>query len=353
MSHEDGSNLGVGSGPGATASTEESRRVLVTGAAGFIGSHLCERMLVEGWEVWGLDNLSAEYALDPKHSNLRAALEHARMHFVEGDLRDPILLNGLLHDHPPDVIAHLAACHCNAPSKQDPQVCFDVNVIGTLKLLEAMAANHLRSLVLASDLPRQEAGNGIYRAAKRSAELLVQAYSETQSLSAHVIRLAPVYGPRERPDLPVRSMARLVSMESGTGGIDLSALSETWPQAPYLFVDDAVRRFASSVDALDAARIDGASPTCEVFEVSGPRDIGVEEIVGGLREALGRVTTGEGNSGGAALTDGSTEDVPMDGTSDDGATVPLSSGIALFAEWFAAQAGEPGSPQLASVGASG
>lgn len=352
MSHADASNAGAGTGPGATASTEDPGRVLVTGAAGFIGSHLCERMLDEGWEVWGLDNLSAEYALDQKRSNLRAALEHARMHFVEGDLRDPILLNGLLHDHPPDVIAHLAACHCNVPSRQDPQVCFDVNVIGTLKLLEAMAANHSRSLVLASNLPHQEAGDGIYRAAKRSAELLVQAYSETQSLSAHVIRLAPVYGPRERPDLPVHSMARLVSTENGTGAIDLSALSERWPQAPYLFVDDAVRRFASSVDALDAARINGATPTCEVFEISGPRDIGVEEIVGGLREALGRVTSSKGSPGGTALTDGSTEDVPMDGTSDERATMPLSSGIALFAEWFAAHAGEPGSAQLASAGAS-
>lgn len=352
MSHADGSNGGVGTGPGATKSTEDPRRVLVTGAAGFIGSHLCERMLDEGWEVWGLDNLSAEYSLDQKRSNLRAALEHARMHFVEGDLRDPILLNGLLHDHPPHVVVHLAACHCNTPSGQDPQVCFDVNVIGTLKLLEAMAANQLRSLVLASNLPRQQAGDGIYRAAKRSAELLVQAYCETQSLSAHVIRLAPVYGPRERPDLPVHSMARLVSTENGTGAIDLSALSEKWPQAPYLFVDDAVRQIAAKGAALDTARREGATARCEVSTISGPRDIGAEEIVRGLRAALGRVTSGEGSPGVAARTDKSTEDIPKEGTSDEGASVTLSSGLDLFAEWFAAQAGEPGSAQLASVGAS-
>lgn len=352
MSPADGSNVGVGSGPGATETTEDSRRVLVTGAAGFIGSHLCERMLDEGWEVWGLDNLSAEYSLDQKRSNLQAALEQARMHFVEGDLRDPILLNGLLHDHPPHVVVHLAACHCNTPSGQDPQVCFDVNVIGTLKLLEAMAANHLRSLVLASNLPRQEAGDGIYRAAKRSAELLVQAYSETQSLSAHVIRLAPVYGPRERPDLPVHSMARLVSTENGTGGIDLSALSETWPQAPYLFVDDAVRQIAAKVDALDTARRDGATASCEVSSISGPRDVGAEEIVRGLRAVLGRAGSGEDSSRDDPGVEVPGEAEPGASTQDDGSNVAFGVGLSRFADWFEATTSEPATASLTSAGAS-
>lgn len=340
MSHADGSEAGAGTESGAATSTGTPARILVTGAAGFIGSHLCERMLDEGWEVWGLDNLSAEYSLDQKRSNLRAALEHGRMHFVEGDLRDPILLNGLLHDHPPDVIAHLAACHCNAPSNQDPQVCFDVNVIGTLKLLEAMAANHLRSLVLTSDLPHQRAGNGVYGAAKRSAELLVQAYSETQSLSVHVIRLATVYGPRERPDLPVHSMARLVSTENGTGGIDLSALSERWPRAPYLFVDDAVRRIASSVDALETARRDGAPPTCEVFDISGPRDVGVEEIVRELRVALGRADPGKHSSGGEPTFEVPGDAEPDASTQDASSNVAFGVGLSRFADWFEAMSAE-------------
>lgn len=352
MSHADGSDAGAGTESGAATSTGTPARILVTGAAGFIGSHLCERMLDEGWEVWGLDNLSAEYSLDQKRSNLRSALEHGRMHFVEGDLRDPILLNGLLHDHPPHVVVHLAACHCSAPSNQDPEVCFDVNVIGTLKLLEAMAASRLESLVLASNLPRQGAGNGINRAAKRSAELLVQAYSETQSLAAHVIRLAPVYGPRERPDLPVHTMARLVSSEDGTGMVDLSALSETWPQAPYLFVDDAVRRIASSVDALETARRDGAPPTCEVFDISGPRDVGVEEIVRGLRAELGRADSGEGGSGGETGVDVPGEAEPVASTQVDGSSVSFGVGLARFADWFEAKRSEPETPSLASARAS-
>lgn len=352
MSHPAAADAGASNRADDRSGDGRSKRVLVTGAAGFIGSHLSERMLADGWEVWGLDNLVPEYSRDQKRSNLRTALRRSGMHFVEGDLRDPILLNGLLQDHPPAVIVHLAASHCKAPSNQDPHVCFDVNVIGTLKLLEAMSANHVGCLVLASDLPREAKRDEIYDAAKRSAELLVRAYSETRSLSAHVLRLAPVYGPRERPDLPVHSMARLVTSDAAAEAIDLSALSETWPAAPYLFVDDAVGRIASSVEALATGRSEGATPGYEVLEVSGPRDVGVEEIVRGLRSVFDRAVPREGAVGDEAGVQVPDDVEPVATTPVEGSNVTLGMGLSRFAEWFEARGSESGAPRVTSAGVS-
>jgi UDP-glucuronate 4-epimerase len=131
-----------------------NKTILVTGAAGFIGSHLAEALLNRGDRVIGLDNLNDYYDPVRKRENLSelgAAPERAaRFTFVEGDVRNTALLAQLFEETRPDAVAHLAAMAGVRASIQDPQLYFDVNLTGTLNLLELARRYQLGNFVLAS-----------------------------------------------------------------------------------------------------------------------------------------------------------------------------------------------------------
>ena len=112
----------------------EGLKVLVTGAAGFIGSHLCERLLESGSSVWGVDNFDPFYDPAIKRRNILQLTKHPNMRLIQGDIRDAVLLDGLFSDVPFDVVVHLAARPGVRPSIEEPGLCFDVNVPGTLVL---------------------------------------------------------------------------------------------------------------------------------------------------------------------------------------------------------------------------
>ncbi len=117
------------------AATDRAMRILVTGAAGFIGSHLCERLTADGHSVWGLDNFDDYYDPAIKRRNISGVVMHPRMRLVEGDIRDQVLLEGLFASVPFDLVIHLAARAGIRPSIREPGLCYDVNVTGTLRLL--------------------------------------------------------------------------------------------------------------------------------------------------------------------------------------------------------------------------
>jgi UDP-glucuronate 4-epimerase len=134
----------------ARRSEGERLKVLVTGAAGFIGSHLCERLLSSESDVWGLDNFDPFYDPGIKRRNVRELVAHPNMRLIEGDIRDGVLLDGLFSDVPFDVVVHLAARPGVRPSIEEPEACFDINVQGTLTLLEAMRRHHIDALAFGS-----------------------------------------------------------------------------------------------------------------------------------------------------------------------------------------------------------
>lgn len=207
--------------PEAMAGVE---RVLVTGAAGFIGSHLSERLLDEGVEVWGLDNFDAFYEPRIKRRNLRAALSRSSFHFVEGDIRDGVLLGGLLSDVGFDAVVHLAARPGARPSLDEPAACFEANVMGTITLLEAMQVHHVRRFIFAScgsvyggprDVPfreddRADRPTSPFAASKRTGELLCHTYHHLYGFSTYCLRLFSVYGPRQRPDSTLQELVGLL-----------------------------------------------------------------------------------------------------------------------------------------------
>ncbi len=192
----------------------KKRVILLTGAAGFIGSHTTERLLKQD-AVVGLDNLNSYYDPKLKRRNLAELATHSNFRFVEGDVRDERLLARLFAEHRFDAVVHLAAMAGVRSSVDDPGYYFDVNLTGTLRLLEACRSSGRPQFVFASTssaygrterIPFVESDPADrplapYPASKRAAELLGHAYHHMHGQDFTALRFFTVYGPRNRPDM--------------------------------------------------------------------------------------------------------------------------------------------------------
>jgi UDP-glucose 4-epimerase len=230
--------------------------ILVTGGAGFIGSHLCDRLLAEGARVVAVDDLTTG-----RVSNLDAAGRHERFTFVEQDVREPVL-GSIFERHRPDVVMHLAAQAGVRPSLDDPYHDASVNVLGTVNVLSASAATGVRKVVYAAsggtiygeptDVPVSEADaegshpESPYGISKKVALEYARFFKRHRDLDFTALALGNVYGPRQDP-----------SGEAGVIAIFASKLLAG--QAPtifgdgeqtrdYIYVDDVVAAFVAAVD---------------------------------------------------------------------------------------------------------
>jgi len=234
--------------------------VLVTGAAGFIGSHVVEALLARGCFVVGLDNFNDYYAPARKRANSAetAAAPNAKsLRAVEGDIRDRALLQRLFEEHRPDAVVHLAAMAGVRASQLNPWLYYDVNLTGTLNLLEATRAFGLPNFVFASTssvygntttLPFIETDCADrplapYPASKRSAELLGHAYHHLYKLDFTALRFFTVYGPRGRPDMMAHKV--LDSVHSGT---ELPLYNDGAMHRDWTFVSDIVDGVVRAID---------------------------------------------------------------------------------------------------------
>lgn len=195
--------------------------VLVTGGAGFIGSHLCEALLARGARVIALDNFDPYYDPQIKWRNLEACLDNQRFGLVEGDVRDAEAVGQLFVRGGFDAVVHLAGFAGVRASLDDPIACEDVNVRGTLVLLEAARRNGLPRFMLASTssvyglsaaIPYREDDPLLspvspYGASKIAAEKYAHIYHAVHGLSVVSLRFFTAYGPRQRPDMAFRRFA--------------------------------------------------------------------------------------------------------------------------------------------------
>jgi len=191
------------------------RTILITGAAGFIGSHVVDRLVARGDRVVGLDNFNDYYDPTLKRDNVRHLLDHANFELVEGDIRDRTLIDRLFSTHRFSAVGHLAAMAGVRASVENPALYFDVNVSGSLHLLDAAHRNGRPNFVFASTssaygrtekIPFVENDSADrplapYPASKRSVELLGHAYHHNHGLDFTAVRFFTVYGPRNRPDM--------------------------------------------------------------------------------------------------------------------------------------------------------
>lgn len=195
---------------------------LVTGAAGFIGSHLSEALLAAGWRVVGLDSFDSFYDPAVKRKNVAACLKQNAYSLVEGDIRDEAAVEKAMRGV--DMVVHLAARAGVRPSIEQPLLYQDVNIRGTCVILETMRKLGLRKLVFASSssvygnnakVPFSETDNvdfpiSPYAATKKAGELICYTYHQLFQMHITCLRFFTVYGARQRPDLAIHKFTRLI-----------------------------------------------------------------------------------------------------------------------------------------------
>ena len=222
-------------------------KFLVTGGAGFIGSHLAERLLSEGHQVTGIDNFDPFYAKEIKINNLKEAKKEENFDFIEMDIRDNDKLNSLNGDF--DAIAHLAAKAGVRPSIIDPIGYQETNVYGTQNLLEFAKKRDIKQFVYASsssvyginpNVPWKETDFVLdpispYASSKISGELLGHVYSHIHKIRFIGLRLFTVYGPRQRPDLAIHKFTKLI-----LEGKPIPVYGDGTTRRDYTFVTDVV-----------------------------------------------------------------------------------------------------------------
>jgi len=198
---------------------------LVTGGAGFIGSHVCEQLLHLGHAVWAFDDLNPFYDPELKRGNLRDLQSLAKpFEFVQGDLTNRAALEELLGGVKFDQVIHLAARAGVRPSLEKPALYQRVNVEGTVNLLEAARRHGVRKVMLASSSSVYGVNSKVpfaesdpifcaispYAASKLACEALGHVYHHVYGLDVVMLRFFTVYGPRQRPDLAIHKFARLI-----------------------------------------------------------------------------------------------------------------------------------------------
>lgn len=322
--------------------TDRAMRILVTGAAGFIGSHLCERLISDGHSVWGVDNFDDYYSRTIKQRNIATVKRHPRMRLVEGDIRDQVLLEGLFSSVPFDLVIHLAARPGIRPSIREPDLCYDVNVTGTLRLLEAMRLHRVARLVFASsssvygedvELPFSEEHSAChplspYAASKRSGELLCHTWHHLWGLSVHCLRFFTVYGPRQRPDLAINKFLRLLR-----DGEPLPIYGDGSTGRDYTHVDDIVEGVCRSGRIL--CDLPPGDPAFRILNLGHGRAIKLTDLVETLAGALGvkvRIARQPDQPGDVPITLADTQQ--MEETLGYRPQVEFTDGIQRYVEWL-------------------
>jgi UDP-glucuronate 4-epimerase len=241
---------------------DSSRTVLVTGAAGFIGSHTTEALLARGDRVIGLDNLDDFYDPGVKRRTVRAIRGAAggdRFEFVEGDIRDESRIGSLLRERGVQDVVHLAARAGVRPSIQQPALYADVNVRGTTVMLEASRQAGVERFIMASSssvygnnrkVPFAETDDvsepiSPYAATKRSCELIAHTFHHLYGMPIACLRFFTVFGPRQRPDLAIMKFMRLMA-----AGEAIPMFGDGSTSRDFTYIDDIVAGVLASIDRI-------------------------------------------------------------------------------------------------------
>jgi UDP-glucuronate 4-epimerase len=264
------------------------RSALVTGGAGFIGSHLVDQLLSERWHITVLDSFSSFYDPEIKRANIAGHLSDPNYILIEGDIRDQHALDRVL-EGTYDVIVHLAAKCGIQPSLTDPLGYQDVNVCGTQNLLEVARKLQVRQFVFASSssvygvnpsVPWSEDDHVLcpispYASTKISGELLGHVYAHLYGIRFLALRFFTVYGPRQRPDLAIHKFAlRMLD------GKPISIYGDGRTMRDYTFVEDIVRGIRAAMDWKDTPY--------EVINLGNGHPTRLLDMVHALENALGR-----------------------------------------------------------------
>ena len=264
-------------------------RILITGGAGFIGSHVVERCLAAGHAVAVLDDFNDYYDPALKRANVAAFQAKGAVPIVEGELQSASVIARVLADHRPEAIVHLAARAGVRPSWDDPVLYHQVNVGGTLALLEAARDAGVRRLVFASSssvygdadrVPFREDEPDLkpispYGVTKLMGEHYARLFHELHGFSVVCLRFFTVYGPRQRPDMAIRLFARAIAR-----GEPVPVFGDGSLRRDFTYIDDIVDGVAAAIERVTAG--------FHVVNLGGARTIEVRTLVDLLAREIGR-----------------------------------------------------------------
>ena len=233
------------------------KRILVTGAAGFIGSHLSDALLARGDEVIGVDDFNTYYNPVIKRRNIARAQSMDRFTIHELDICDEAAVMALFETAQPEVVVHLAARAGVRPSLQDPNLYHRVNVIGGQHMLDACRKYKPSHLVFASsssvyggskDIPFRETDPVMrpvspYAATKRMNELQAHVYQHVYGVRTTMLRFFTVYGPRQRPDMAIHKFTKMI-----LAGEPIPMFGDGSTQRDYTYIDDIIDGVVRAVD---------------------------------------------------------------------------------------------------------
>ena len=262
-------------------------RILVTGGAGFIGSHLVEKLLGKGHEVSILDDFNDFYDPQIKRENIAGVAKNVTVHHV--DLRDASAVRKLFGGEKVDSIVHLAARAGVRPSIQDPQLYCDTNVAGTLHLLEAARVAGVKRFIFASSssvygisktVPFSEDQHltqtiSPYAATKIAGEFLCSTFSHLYGMRVVALRYFTVYGPRQRPDLAIHQFSRKI-----WAGQRIDQFGDGTTRRDYTYIDDIIQ---GTVAALDYS-----GPLFDIFNLGESETIQLKDLINAIETALGK-----------------------------------------------------------------
>ncbi|MCX5633883.1 MAG: GDP-mannose 4,6-dehydratase [Phycisphaerae bacterium] len=264
-----------------------SKKFLVTGAAGFIGSHLCERLIAEGHTAIGLDNFDPFYDRKIKESNIKTLIKSDKFKVVEGDIRDAACVNSICKIGI-DAIIHLAAKAGVRPSIADPLGYADCNINGTMVLLEAAKKCGIKKFIFASSssvygnnkkVPFSETDNvdypiSPYAATKKAGELICHTYHHLYKTDITCLRYFTVYGPRQRPDLAIHKFAKLIEQ-----GKPIPVFGDGSMMRDFTYIDDIIDGTVAAINKCEGY---------EIYNLGESRPVRLDKLVEEIEKALGK-----------------------------------------------------------------
>jgi UDP-glucuronate 4-epimerase len=266
-----------------------TKNILVTGAAGFIGSHLVEHLVREGgWNITVVDDLNDFYDPAVKRSNLEALLQHDGVKFFEADIRDTDALRGIFDENDFGMIVHLAARAGVRPSLCHPKLYAETNINGTLNLLELARDFEVPQFVFGSsssvyginskvpfseDDPIQHPISP-YASTKAAGELLCHTYSHLFDIRTVCLRFFTVYGARQRPDLAIHKFTKLIAE-----GNPIQVFGDGTTRRDYTYIDDIIQGVREAMDYTGSMH--------EVFNLGESETVELSRLIELLEQSLG------------------------------------------------------------------